>query len=163
NIEIQCHFIDDRVFVLGDPGQVQQVLLNLAVNARDAMPGGGVLSFSTSLAEIDMDDARKYGLPAPGRYMMVAVPDTGTGIPDDVRGRIFEPFFTTKERGKGTGMGLAMVYGIVRNHGGVIRVDTEVGKGTIFSVYLTVAEGVEVAETAARPQGLISGSGRVLV
>jgi len=163
NIEIQCHFSDDRVFVLGDPGQVQQVLLNLAVNARDAMPHGGVLSFSTSVVELDEEDTRKYNNVSPGRYLMIAVADTGTGIPDDVRGRIFEPFFTTKERGKGTGMGLAMVYGIVRNHGGVIKVDTELGKGTIFSVYLTVAEGVETAETATRPEGLISGSGRVLV
>ena len=81
NIEIQCHFADDRVFVLGDPGQVEQVLLNLAVNARDAMPQGGVLSFSTSMVELDEDDTRKYNSVAPGRYLMVAVADTGTGIP----------------------------------------------------------------------------------
>ena len=163
NIAIQCRFCEEKSTSLGDPGQLQQVILNLAVNARDAMPHGGSLTFSTSMTELGEEEARKLGAPATGPYLVVSVSDTGTGIPEDVRARIFEPFFTTKERGKGTGMGLAMVYGIVKNHGGMIRVDSELGKGTTFGIYLPVAEAAAAADAPAPTERAVTGAGRVLV
>jgi len=125
----------------GDPGQLQNALLNLAINASDAMPNGGDLVFETEVVEL----SGKYadGVPeefAPGPYLRIMISDTGCGIPKENLQRIFEPFFTTKEVGKGTGMGLAAVYGTVRQHGGMISVYSEVGHGTTFRMYLPVEE-----------------------
>ncbi len=125
--------------VLGDPDQIEQVVLNLALNARDAMPEGGTLTFAfksficNELTSRDRPECR------PGRYVVLVVSDTGGGIDPEVRPHVFEPFFTTKGRGKGTGMGLAMVYGIVRNHGGWVEVESESGCGAEFRVYLPAA------------------------
>jgi len=163
NIEIKCHFSEDGVTAVGDPGQLQQVILNLAVNARDAMPRGGTLTFTTSFIELDAEEGSKQGVPGAGRYVVLAVADTGTGITDEIRTRIFDPFFTTKERGKGTGMGLAMVYGIVKNHGGVIRLESEVGRGTIFSIYLPAIDAAGPAELPPRADNPVTGAGRILV
>ena len=130
--------------VVADPGQMEQVILNLAVNARDAMPGGGSLEIRTENASVDALAARGYpGLKA-GDYALLAIADTGEGIPRPVLPHIFEPFFTTKEKGKGTGLGLATVYGIVKQSGGGIYVQSELGKGTTFRIFLP-----RVAETAA--------------
>jgi PAS domain S-box-containing protein len=152
----------DRPFTSGDPGQLQQMILNLALNARDAMPTGGDLTFSTAAVVLDEAASAPHGL-APGSYVVVSVGDTGCGIPAEVKSRIFEPFFTTKEQGKGTGMGLAMAYGIVKSHGGSIRVETEVGHGTSVSIYLPKRDApVSQGDLAGRSDAR-SGMGRILV
>jgi PAS domain S-box-containing protein len=120
-----------------DPGQLHQVVMNLVVNARDAMPGGGTISIETANADVaDNDDAIE-----PGRYITLTVRDSGEGIDEETLGQIFEPFFTTKESGKGTGLGLATVYGIVKQSGGYVAVESEVGTGSAFTIYLHRADG----------------------
>src|SRR3990172_2281150 len=108
--------------VFGDSNQIEQVLMNLLVNAGDAMPTGGTLSVSTSMVDLGDKASSVHPLLVPGKYILLSISDTGTGIPDEIKDKIFDPFFTTKEPGKGTGLGLAMVYGIVKEHKGVIGV-----------------------------------------
>ncbi|MBW2277491.1 MAG: response regulator [Deltaproteobacteria bacterium] len=149
--------------VSGDPSQLQAVILNLAVNARDAMPDGGKLRFVTERTRI-VDHRSGISDFVPGRYLRLSIKDTGQGIPDEIKGRIFEPFFTTKEIGKGTGMGLAMVYGVVRDHGGWIDVESQVGVGTTFDLYLPLRtiKGVDQPPTG-HTEKLVRGGGCVLV
>jgi PAS domain S-box-containing protein len=129
--------------VEADVGQIEQVIMNLCLNARDAMPRGGSLTLRTT--EVRFDDARDVPAGAPpGHYALLAVRDTGSGMDAATRARIFEPFFTTKEQGHGFGLGLAMVYGIVEQHGGVIRCESEVGRGSEFRIYLPVATAAAV-------------------
>jgi len=122
-------------------GELSQVLLNLVVNARDAMPSGGLLTLQTAVADLDESGRLAAGCPAPGRYVKITVRDTGKGVPPSLRERIFEPFFTTKEPGKGTGMGLAVVDSIVRNHHGAVHLESQEGQGAAFTIYLPSSTG----------------------
>ena len=150
--------------VTADPGQIEQVILNLAVNARDAMPGGGKLSVRTANISISETEAAERPPMSPGQYILLSVRDTGQGMDKATIAHIFEPFFTTKELGKGTGLGLATVYGIVKQSGGFIWVDSAPGAGTTFEIYLPQAAGkVTNAEKDEKPAAIPGGSETVLV
>lgn len=139
-IGIKMELSNNLPVVEGDPNQLEQVIMNLIVNARDAMPNGGLITIKTSMVEVKKSIFDMPGYIQPGRYVLLTISDTGHGIPREIINRIFEPFFTTKERGKGTGLGLAMVYGIIKDHKGYISVESEVGKGSTFDVYLPVSD-----------------------
>ncbi len=134
--ELQFKFSDDSLAIHADPGMIDQILLNLTVNARDAMPKGGRIIIETKAVEFDEITATQTAKAVPGSFVCVSVTDTGCGIPPEILPRIFEPFFTTKAIGKGTGLGLATVFGIVQQHNGWINVYSEVGHGTTFRIYL---------------------------
>jgi two-component system, cell cycle sensor histidine kinase and response regulator CckA len=136
DIEVRTHLAEDAAAIHADPGLLQQLLVNLCVNARDAMPAGGQMTLGTENIVFDQAYCEAHADAKPGRYVMLSVTDTGCGMPPEVRQRIFEPFYTTKEAGKGTGLGLALVYGVVEQHGGNIRVESELGLGTTFRLYL---------------------------
>ncbi len=157
NIELVTALADDLGYVKADPGQIEQVIVNLAVNARDAMPNGGKLILETSKMEIDESYAGRHDPVRPGSYAILAVTDTGIGMDEPTMSRLFEPFFTTKEVGKGTGLGLATVYGIVKQSGGYIWAYSEVGRGTTFKVLLPGEEAV--AELGEREVAYLYPSG----
>jgi two-component system cell cycle sensor histidine kinase/response regulator CckA len=149
--------------VQADPGQIEQVLLNLAVNARDAMPGGGRLVVETGDVELEDGELPRHWNIRPGPYVQLTVSDTGSGMGKEVQERVFEPFFTTKEQGKGTGLGLSTVYGIVKQSGGYIDVESEPGQGTTFRVLLPRVEAPVEQRVARDTAGPVSGSETVLV
>jgi two-component system cell cycle sensor histidine kinase/response regulator CckA len=168
-IELTITHGRDLGLVRVDPGQFDQVIINLAVNARDAMPGGGQLSISTRASTVERPYQRGDDIMPPGSYVAIEVADTGTGIAEEHIGRIFEPFFSTKEVGAGTGLGLSTVYGIVRQTDGFIFVDSEVGSGTRFTIYLPRFEQAEAAAaqaptpTEAPTRRDLTGAGTVLL
>jgi PAS domain S-box-containing protein len=164
DVELVATLKPDLGRVKVDPGQIEQVIMNLAVNARDAMPQGGKLFVETSNVEIDANYARSHSPMMPGKYVMVAVSDTGCGMDLETQAHLFEPFFTTKEKGHGTGLGLATVYGIVKQSGGFIWVYSVPGRGSTFKIYLPVVEeALPTAEPAEVPAELAKGSETVLV
>lgn len=151
-----------NLLVMGDQTQLQNALLNLGVNARDAMPQGGVLMFATDIRELDTASCRSLGLSLPpGRYLEIIVSDTGVGMTKDVMEHIFEPFFTTKEIGKGTGLGLAAVYGTVRNHNGELCVQSAEGIGSVFNIFLPIVE--DTAAPPLRNEETVAGFGGILL
>lgn len=162
SIQLQIKLSRGLWQILGNTTQLHQVLLNLCVNARDAMPGGGILKIGTENTTLDENYTRMRPGTEPGRYVVITVSDTGSGIPPDVLERVFEPFFTTKEIGKGTGLGLATVSGIVKGHKGFITVSSEIGKGTAFRVYLPAAQPDETSKDEERPT-LLPGNGELVL
>ncbi len=160
-ITIQCELADDLFVVETDQGQIQQVLLNLFVNAADAMPQGGNLVLKTSNATHNDIESKQYH-PAAGDYLRLTVSDTGIGMDEKVRQRIFDPFFSTKASGKGTGLGLASVYGIIKNHGGYIDVQSQKGQGSQFSIFLPASDKKVLKITEPAPE-IMKGSGTILI
>jgi signal transduction histidine kinase/ActR/RegA family two-component response regulator len=160
-IKISTKYRENLWTVEVDGGQIEQVLLNLYINAWQAMPGGGELHIETENITLDQKNAKLHDV-KPGKYVKISVADTGIGMDDEIQLRIFDPFFTTKEIGRGTGLGLASAYGIIKNHGGVITIESEKGKGTIFHIYLPASQK-KVHDTKKVSTTLLSGTGTILV
>jgi len=176
DVELRLNLDATDAVVVVDPGQLDQVLINLVANARDAMPQGGTINITTGIVTLEDDFVKRHDQENAGEYVLVTVSDNGAGMTENIMGRIFDPFFTTKEVGKGTGLGLSMVYGIVKQHNGIIEVDSEVGKGSSFRIYLPLfkpavqeqqtktpvffpgnRETILVAEDDAAVMGLLKG------
>jgi len=163
DIELHTKLAENLSPTRADPAQVEQVLMNLCVNARDAMPKGGQLFIETRDEVIDEDYCRIHPQARPGRYIALQVSDTGNGMESSVTEHIFEPFFTTKEPGKGTGLGLATVYGIVKQHDGFINVYSEPGEGATFKIYFPVAASAEADVPPDQPQEEVRGGSETIL
>jgi signal transduction histidine kinase/CheY-like chemotaxis protein len=163
NIRLELSLDPAIGMIRADPGQVDQILVNLVVNARDAMPDGGTVTIATGVAEFDERDRTEHFEVAPGRYVQLAVSDTGTGMDRETREHVFEPFFTTKEVGKGTGLGLATIYGIVHQLGGHVWLYSEPGQGSTFKLYFPQHEA-QAEEVTPAPAGPVERrSGTIMV
>jgi len=162
DIKIKTNVASDTWLIKIDPAQVEQVIVNLAVNARDAMPDGGQISITADNTTLTGDDLAGHLETQPGEYVLLSIKDTGTGMNNDILSNIFEPFFTTKEQGKGTGLGLATVYGIIKQNEGDIWVESREDQGTTFKIYLPRAEGASKSE-AAPPQANPRGDETILL
>ncbi len=163
NIEIKASLAQDLAVIRADPVQIEQVLMNLCINARDAMPKGGLLAVQTCNSTLDQEFCTVQPQAHPGDYAVLSVTDTGTGMDRATLDRIFEPFFTTKEVGKGTGLGLATVYGIVTQHGGFIQVQSELGSGSTFRAYFPVSTETAKAEAERDSGPMQRGSETILI
>lgn len=162
DIELKTVLKDTPLIVKADHTHIEQVLMNLSTNARDAMPHGGIITIATETVNIDNEFVSAHGYGVPGSYALLSFADTGIGMDEDTKKRVFEPFFTTKEVGKGTGLGLAMVYGIIKQHNGFINIYSEPGKGTTFRVYLPLVESAAEAEDV-KEQALPAGRGETIL
>lgn len=162
-IEIKTALASDLRTTRADPAQIEQVLLNLCFNARDAMPNGGRLLVETHNAELDEEYCRRNGSISPGRYVCLSVSDDGVGMDAATIEKIFEPFFTTKEKGKGTGLGLATVFGVVKQHLGHIAVYSEIGKGSVFRVFLPAIEAAAEARREIEEVPVRGGAETILL
>src|ERR1700730_9652947 len=163
DIELVIRTVPNLGAIRADASQMEQVIMNLAVNARDAMPSGGKLVIETSNADLDRAYSSVHPLVQPGRYVLLAVSDTGTGMDAQTQVRIFEPVFTTKGQGKGTGLGLSTVYGVVKQSGGYVWVYSEIGKGTSFKIYLPRVDQAEDQASPAPSSEAPSGAGTILL
>lgn len=162
NVNIEIHAADNIPFINADSNHLEQVLMNLFVNAMDAMPDGGKITITTEPLYVGKGSDYTHLLLNPGRYILMRISDTGHGIPDEIRDKIFNPFFTTKGPGKGTGLGLAMVYGIVKEHKGIVDIKSKLGQGTTFEIYLPVYDfAINEAAKATAPSA--RGNIRILV
>jgi CheY-like chemotaxis protein len=164
--EIKCNIAmhNAPIVVHADPHQLEQVLMNLATNARDAMTKGGDLLIGSEEITLGDDFVAIHGYGSPGRYALLTISDTGEGMDEETQGKIFEPFFTTKEVGKGTGLGLAVVYGIIKQHEGFINVYSEPGSGTTFKIYLPViSSDSRLEETTHEKETLARGAETILL
>jgi len=162
-IEIETVFEDEGCFATVDPNQLVTAILNLALNARDAMPDGGKLILETGSAYLDENYAAMHGEVRPGRYALIAVSDTGTGIPVGILDKVFNPFFTSKGPGKGTGLGLSMVYGFVKQSAGHIKIYSEEGHGTTVKMYLPPGTGAALVSEAALASDVEGGHETILL
>jgi CheY-like chemotaxis protein len=160
NIELSVRQAPSLGRVKADPGQIEQVILNLAVNARDAMPQGGSLSLETKNAIVKEGDFQTRDDVPPGSYVLLSVRDNGVGMDSETQSRIFEPFFTTKEPGKGTGLGLATVYGVVKQMDGAIRVSSAPARGTTFEIYLPRVDDLQAADSVPESKNAIEAAPR---
>jgi len=163
SIQFKKNIATDLWTVRGNATQIHQVLLNLCVNARDAMPGGGVLSLVAENVVLTGPDASRHPEVKPGPFVAVTVSDSGPGIPPNLREKIFEPFFTTKAPGKGTGLGLAGVSGILKNHCGFVEVESDIGKGARFRIFLPAAEQQSAQATIVKPAEVPLGHGELIL
>jgi two-component system cell cycle sensor histidine kinase/response regulator CckA len=163
HIRLQVQVADPTGSIQIDPGQLDQIVMNLVVNARDAMPDGGTVTIEVSSTSFDEAYAMEHFEVTAGKYVMIAVSDTGAGMDRETREHVFEPFFTTKERGKGTGLGLATIYGIVRQASGHIWLYSEPGHGTTFKIYFPAIEGAPAAESTAPTSAAVAGTGTILL
>jgi len=165
NIDLECKLAEDVPEVETDPAQLESAILNLAVNARDAMPNGGTLTIETQFVNLDAEYAARDHDIEPGDYVMLAVTDTGCGIPESVIDQVFEPFFTTKDVGKGSGLGLSMIYGFIKQSGGHVRIYSETDHGTTVRIYLpsAPAKSWQVDTPVAGTQDIVGGTETILV
>jgi PAS domain S-box-containing protein len=161
-IGLKVNFVEYTPIIEGDPNQIEQIIMNLIVNAKDAMPDGGLITIMTRLVSIGEERINIPSYVQPGKYVVMSFSDTGSGIPTDVISKIFDPFFTTKEKGKGTGLGLATVYGIVKDHRGYISVHSELAKGTTFEIYFPLSE--KTSQAIVKPRvTIIEGDENILI
>jgi PAS domain S-box-containing protein len=163
DVEFKCILTDKDVTVFADAGQFEQILMNLVTNARDAMPDGGYLYIETQRVDLDDASAKVLDIRKPGTYALILVTDSGMGMDQKTRERIFEPFFTTKDVGRGTGLGLAMVYGIIKQHNGFVEVESEVGMGTTLKIYLPVVQRVADTTQPVDVPAVTGGTETILV
>jgi CheY-like chemotaxis protein len=163
DVEIQLDLAPESPAVYADPSQIQQVLMNLAVNARDAMPAGGQLRIATRSVHLDKTDSQTYPWTRPGLYAQIVVSDDGAGIDEATQQRIFEPFFTTKEHGKGTGLGLAVVDGIVKQHDGFIQLTSRAGQGATFTIALPATAPAPLPPATPGPQRPVRGGSETIL
>ena len=164
DVELETRLQPDLPPIKVDPSHIDQVIMNLAVNSRDAMPNGGTLTIETASVELGEDYAAQHLGVVPGRYVMLAVSDSGFGMDENTRSHIFEPFFTTKEKGKGTGLGLSIVYGIVKQSGGEILVYSEPDKGTVFKIYFPLAApGTEETQAPGAEEARLAATETILL